>query len=101
MAEKTATIMVRIEPEVKEQAEKIMNKLGIPVSVVINTLYRQIILTNSIPYPLELPTKPLAVADLTQDEFEQRLLKSFQELKSGQSRPAAQILSELKKEYHV
>ena len=42
MAAKTANVMARVEPSVKEQAEEIMDMLGIPVSVVINTLYKQI-----------------------------------------------------------
>lgn len=45
MASKTANVMARVEPQVKEQAEEIMDMLGIPVSVVINTLYKQIIMT--------------------------------------------------------
>lgn len=39
MASKTANVMARVEPQVKEQAEEIMDMLGIPVSVVINTLH--------------------------------------------------------------
>ena len=41
MATKTANVMARVEPSVKEQAEAIMDMLGIPASVVINTLYKQ------------------------------------------------------------
>lgn len=33
MATKSANILARVEPEVKEQAEEILSKLGIPVSV--------------------------------------------------------------------
>ncbi len=33
-------------------------KLGIPVSVLIESLYRQIIMTNIIPYSLSVPTIP-------------------------------------------
>ena len=50
MAAKTANVMARVEPSVKQQAEEIMEMLGIPVSVVINTLYKQIIMTRSIPF---------------------------------------------------
>ena len=45
MATKSANILARVEPEVKEQAEEILSKLGIPASVVINMLYKQIIMT--------------------------------------------------------
>ena len=51
---KTATVSARIDEEVKDQAEDIMRQLGIPVSVVINTLYHQIINKNGIPFTLTL-----------------------------------------------
>ena len=44
MATKTANVLARVEPDVKQQAEEIMSQLGIPVSVVINMLYKQIIM---------------------------------------------------------
>ena len=46
---KTATVTARIQPEIKQQAEEVLEQLGIPVSVLIDSLYRQIIMTNSIP----------------------------------------------------
>ena len=40
---KDATVSARVECNVKNEAEDILQKLGVPVSVVINSLYRQII----------------------------------------------------------
>ena len=56
MAAKTANVLARVEPDVKEQAEAIMAKLGVPASTVINMLYKQIILTRSIPFALSVPS---------------------------------------------
>lgn len=55
MATKSSNVMVRVAPDVKMQAEAVLNKLGIPVSVVINALYHQIIYTNSVPFSMSLP----------------------------------------------
>ena len=44
MATKTANVLARVEPETKERAEAIMTQLGVPASVVINMLYKQIML---------------------------------------------------------
>ncbi|MCR5620206.1 MAG: type II toxin-antitoxin system RelB/DinJ family antitoxin [Lachnospiraceae bacterium] len=54
---KTATVSARIDEDVKDQAEDIMRQLGIPVSVVINTLYHQIINKKGIPFNLTLSDK--------------------------------------------
>ena len=40
---KDSTVSARVENNVKIEAEEILQKLGVPVSVVINSLYRQII----------------------------------------------------------
>lgn len=50
MAGKTANVTARVQPEIKQKAEDILDRLGVPVSVLIDSLYRQIIMTNSIPY---------------------------------------------------
>ena len=56
MSTKTANVTARIQPEIKQQAEKVLEQLGIPVSVLIDSLYRQIIMTNSIPYSFSVPS---------------------------------------------
>ena len=47
MASKTSNVVARVEPEIKEQAEEIMAQLGIPVSVVINMLYKRRLKTGN------------------------------------------------------
>lgn len=49
MSAKTANITARIHPDIKESAEAILEKIGIPVSVFIDMAYRQVINHNGIP----------------------------------------------------
>lgn len=58
MATKSANVTARVQPEIKKQAEDILAQIGMPVSVVIDTLYRQIIMTGGIPYSLTVPQIP-------------------------------------------
>lgn len=60
MATRTANVMARVEPNVKSQAESILEDLGVPSSTVINALYKQIIYTRSIPFDLSVPSVPAA-----------------------------------------
>ena len=55
MANKTATVLARVDPKLKEDAEYVLDQLGIPVSLLINMLYKQIVLTKSVPFALTLP----------------------------------------------
>lgn len=59
MAEKSANFYVRIEPEVKEQAEEILSALGIPASNAINMFYKQIILQRGLPFEVMIPSARL------------------------------------------
>ena len=59
MATKTSNVLARVEPEVKVQAAAVLSQLGVPASIVINMLYKQIILTKSIPFSISIPSKPL------------------------------------------
>ena len=52
MAVKTANVTARIQPEIKEHAEAILEKMGIPVSVFIDMAYRQVIMRDGVPYDL-------------------------------------------------
>lgn len=51
MTEKAA-INIRVNKETKQNAEKVLNKLGIPMSVAIDMYLRQIALTDGIPFDL-------------------------------------------------
>lgn len=83
MATKTANVTARVHPEIKQQAEEILTKLGIPVSVLIDSLYRQIIMTNSIPYSFSLPS--LQTRDtMTDAQFNAMMEKGLGEAKAGQ-----------------
>lgn len=54
---KTATIAVRIEPEVKREVEKILNKIGLSTAEAVNVFFRQVQLTKGIPFAVEIPNK--------------------------------------------
>lgn len=97
MASKTANVLARVEPEVKSQAEAIMAQLGIPASVVINMLYKQIIMTRGIPFPMTVPKVevPKARDEMTDEEFNERIRHSLAQAKAGLGRPADEVFADI------
>lgn len=96
MATKTANVIARVQPEIKEQAEEVLAKLGIPVSVLIDSLYRQIIMTNSIPYSFALPT--LQTRDtMTYAQFNIMMSKGLEQAKAGQGLDIDDAFAEINK----
>ena len=98
MAGKTANVMARVEPEVKEEAERIMSELGIPASVVINMLYKQIIYTKSIPFSVRLPKEPVARDAMGMGEFDGMMERGLEEAQSGKARVASDVFREIRQE---
>ncbi len=97
MAIKTANVLARVEPEIKEKAEAIMSKLGVPASVVINMLYKQIVMTKSIPFTLSLPAVPKALDEMDATVFDAIMQNGLNEAKADCSRPASEVLADLRR----
>lgn len=99
---KTANLYARIEPEVKDQAESILEALGIPVSSAINMFYKQIILQRGIPFEVKLPAFPVPdMSELTEDQLKAEIEKGFADAAAGRVTPATDVFAELRKEYRV
>lgn len=95
---KNTTVSARVEDEVKAQAESILNQLGIPVSVVINSLYHQIILRKGIPFPLTLPTNPKTLDEMSREELYDKLAHSYAQSVAEKCRPYDLVFDELENE---
>lgn len=69
--EKTATLNLRISPEVKRDAEGVLSRLGIPMSTAITMYLKQIALTGGIPFVPKLPAAPrsLDLDQMTDEEL--------------------------------
>ena len=98
MATKTANVLARVEPDVKQQAEEIMQELGIPVSVVINMLYKQIIMKKAIPFSLSLPSVPVTLDEMDKATFNSIMENGLKQAKNGESLNAEDVFNSLRKE---
>ncbi len=96
MATKTANVLARVEPDVKEQAEDILSQLGIPVSVVINMLYKQIILTKGIPFSLSLYSEPFARNEMSVEAFYSMIREGLSQAKADDSRPVNEVFDDIR-----
>lgn len=52
---KTAFMNIRIEPELKEQVEEVLDDLGLNISDAVTIYFKQIVLTDSIPLEIRRP----------------------------------------------
>lgn len=52
----SSSMNIRMDSNVKKQAQEIFSELGMDTTTAINIFLRQVIRTHSIPFPLELDT---------------------------------------------
>lgn len=97
MATKTANVTARIQPNVKEQAEAILERLGIPVSVFIDMAYRQVIM-RGVPFSLNIPDKLTTKDSLTKAEFDTMMQTGLTQAKQDDSVSADNAFDQLKME---
>ena len=98
---KSANLYARIEPEVKEQAEAILNALGIPASNAITMFYKQVILQRGLPFEVKLPEHPLDVSRMSVEQIDSELEKGYAQMNAGQSVPAKQAFDGIRGELAV
>lgn len=89
--EKTATLNLRVNPTVKERAEEVLSRLGVPMSTAIDMYLNQISLTGGIPFAITLPKAPDTInADLmTAAELHTKLQKGYDDIAAGNVQNAA------------
>lgn len=52
---KTDTLNIRIEPELKKEVEETLNDLGMNIADAVTIFFKQIVMTESIPFIIRKP----------------------------------------------
>lgn len=103
MSTKTATISIRIEPEVKAEAEKIYNKIGISTSDAVNMFLRQTIIHKGLPFAVRTkkPKYPphLDATHWSKERMEKELEKGFKAVERGDTMPAEEAFAIIEEKY--
>ncbi|MBQ8327799.1 MAG: type II toxin-antitoxin system RelB/DinJ family antitoxin [Lachnospiraceae bacterium] len=99
--EKTATLNLRVNPNVKEKAEKVLSQLGIPMSVAIDMFLNQISLVGGIPFSVVLPKENLSVnADvMTDEELLEKIEKGYSDYTSDKVQDAATAFNKFREKH--
>ena len=99
--EKTATLNLRINPDVKKDAEAVLKQLGVPLSTAIDMYLRQIVLTGGIPFTISLPDVPRRVdADvMSADELRREILRGVEDVEAGNVQDAKSAFEQFRRNH--
>jgi DNA-damage-inducible protein J len=85
----TTNLSIRIDKDLKTQAEKFFSEIGMSMSTAVNVFFRQVIRQGKIPFEISVESHPYF------DEENMRILRqSIQQLEDGKI--VAKTLDELK-----
>ena len=97
--EKTATLNLRINPDVKKSAESVLYQLGVPMATAIDMFLKQITLTGGIPFAITLPKAPDSVNSdiMGTSQIREMLDIGLDDIENGRVRIAKDVFAQSKK----
>ena len=98
--QKTATLNLRVDPDVKQSAESVLAQLGMSMSTAIDMFLRQVSLTGGIPFRVALPEAPGSVdaGSMTDEQLRDALLRGLREVERGEGTEASAAFSQMREE---
>lgn len=96
--EKSATLNLRINPEVKKSAETVLSQLGVPMSTAIDMFLKQVTLTGGIPFAITLPKAPddINADKMSISSIRAKLNEGLSDIENGRMRPAKEAFAQFR-----
>lgn len=94
---KTANVNVRIQENIKKQAEEILETLGIPRATAIDLFYRQIIFNQGLPFSLSIPKNLPVREEMDEQAFNLMLANGYSQVLKGETSDIEDVFDELEK----
>ena len=96
----TKAVYARIDTKLKENAESILQQLGISPSSAIQMLYSQIVRTNGFPLDLHLSYQtPTVLGNMSQTEVNTALQEGYESALTGKSYSVEEANKMMKEEF--
>lgn len=89
--EKTATLNLRVNPALKQDAESVLARLGIPMSTAVDMYLNQIVLVGGIPFSITLPNAPESIdtTRMNEEQVHAKIERGYESYKSGRTQNAS------------
>ena len=90
--EKSATLNLRVNPALKQEAEIVLRRLGVPMSTAVDIFLNQIVLTGGIPFAVTLPGAPKSIdtTKMSIGEIHDKIQRGYESYKAGRTQNAAE-----------
>lgn len=85
--EKSATLNLRVNPTLKQNAEYVLGLLGVPMSTAVDMFLNQIVLTGGIPFAVTLPKahESIDTTAMSSEEINDKIQRGYESYKAGRT----------------
>ncbi len=97
---KTETLHIRVNENVKANAEETLAMLGISISEAVNMFLCQVNLTGGIPFEVKVPA-PERIIVKSKEDLYQKLEEAENEIKSGNYSSSDEVFDRLRDKYGI
>lgn len=91
---KTETLHIRVNENVRYNAEKTLELLGISISEAVNMFLCQVNLTGGIPFDVKIPA-PERVIVRSEEDLAQKLAEAMEDVRNGRTVSAEEVFKRL------
>jgi len=96
---RTASIFLRVNPELKRQAELVLKEQDSSLQEAVELMMQQIVLQQRLPFDARLPIHaPLSYTSLTMVKFNDELERGLSNYYTGRVRDLQEVFEELERE---
>ena len=99
--EKSATLNLRVNPTLKQDAESVLGRLGIPMSTAVDMFLNQIVLVGGIPFSVTLPNAPESIdmTKMSEDQIHDKIQRGYESYKAGRTQNAAEAFKRFRESH--
>lgn len=99
--EKSATLNLRVNPTLKQNAEYVLGRLGVPMSTAVDMFLNQIVLTGGIPFAVTLPGAPKSIdtTAMSSEEIHEKIQSGYEYYKAGRTKNAADAFAHFRESH--
>ena len=94
---KNEILHIRVDSEVKNKAEQILEKLGISISDAIYMFLRQVVYVRGLPFEVELPAAPDSVIIKSAEDLNEKLRIGLEQIDEGNTIGGKTVMKEIEK----
>jgi len=95
----TATIQASVEPGIRDEAEAILERIGIPVPEAVGLFFRLVVQRRGLPFePRRSYKRPLFLDELDEETLRAELQKGLDDIEAGRVTSLADFRREMERE---